>query len=143
MIDGAAPAHFSLCFMYSGTSESETLTVERQIYSMWYMFGLRLLEKHRKAKDFPMPGLAVKTPMPRVSFRKLSRAEFVFICHKNVLLVYDEIIITESRNKVMSMVKWSAKKDNRGQKYSGSKLQFLGWNVTGGRKNQRCVQNRR
>lgn len=53
---------------------------------------------------------------------------FVFICHENMTLVCDEAIIKGSENKVMGMVKWSAKKDNRGQKHFGSKQWFLGCN---------------
>ena len=46
-----------------------TLTVERQMYSMWQRFGLRFFAKQRRAKDLPMPGRAVKSPIPLVSFK--------------------------------------------------------------------------
>ena len=40
--------------------------VDRQIYSIWNKFVLRDLAKQRKAKDLPIPGCAVNTPLGHV-----------------------------------------------------------------------------
>lgn len=38
--------------------------VDRHRYSMWKRLGFRPTAKHRRAYDFPMPSLAVNTPIP-------------------------------------------------------------------------------